>query len=61
MTQDFGLTVALGKQAHSWLRNCFCSAAVEPKDKLDSGIIESSLLNILTLQFEAIEIGISSI
>ena len=45
MAQDFGFTVVLGKQAHSWLRNCFCSAAVEPKDKLDSGIIESSLLS----------------
>ena len=44
MTQDFGFTVVLGKQAHSKLRNCFCSAAVEPKDKSDSGIIEFSLL-----------------
>ena len=44
MTQDFGFTVVLGKQAHSKLRNCFCSAAVEPKDKSYSGIIEFSLL-----------------
>ncbi len=36
----------LGKQAHSRLRNCFSSAAVELKDKSDSCIIEFSLLNI---------------
>ncbi|NOR81319.1 MAG: hypothetical protein GQ529_10900 [Methyloprofundus sp.] len=44
MAQDFGFTVVLGKQAHSRLRNCFYSAAVEPKDKSGSGIIEFSLL-----------------
>jgi hypothetical protein len=44
MTQDFGFIVVLGKQAHSKLRNYFCSAAVEPKDKSYSGIIEFSLL-----------------
>ncbi|MCK5869613.1 MAG: hypothetical protein KAG45_03030, partial [Methyloprofundus sp.] len=42
MTQVFGFTVVLGKQAHSRLCNCFYSAAVEPKDKSDSGIIEFS-------------------
>jgi len=44
MAQDFGFTVVLGKQAHSKLRNCFCSAAVESKDKSGSGIIEFSFL-----------------
>jgi len=44
MAQDFGFTGVLGKQAHSRLRNCFSSAAVKPKDKPDSGIIEFSLL-----------------
>ncbi|WP_428355254.1 right-handed parallel beta-helix repeat-containing protein [Methyloprofundus sp.] len=45
MTQGFGITVAQGKQAYSRLRNCFPCATVESKDKLDSGIIEFSLLN----------------
>ena len=45
MTQGFGITGVLGKQAHSRLRNCFYSATVASKDKSDSGIIESSLLN----------------
>jgi len=45
MTQNFGFTGVLGKQAHSRLRNCFSSAAVELKDKSDSGIIEFSFLN----------------
>jgi len=44
MTQDFGCTVVLETQAHSKLRNCFSGAAVESKDKSDSGIIESSFL-----------------
>jgi len=44
MTQDFGFTGVLGKQAHSQLRNCFSSAAAELKDKSDSGIIEFLLL-----------------
>jgi len=44
MTQGFGFTGMLGKQAHSQLRNCFSSAAVESKDKSDSGIIEFLLL-----------------
>ena len=44
MTQGFGFTVVLGKQAHSRLRNYFSSAAVESKDKLDSEIIEFSFL-----------------
>ena len=44
MAQDFGVTDELGKQAHSRLRNCFSSTAVESKDKSDSGIIEFSLL-----------------
>ena len=44
MAQDFGVTVVLGKQAHSRLRNCFSSAAVGTKDKSDSGIIEFSFL-----------------
>ncbi len=41
MTQDFGCTVVPETQAHSWLRNCFSGAAVQPKGKSDSGIIES--------------------
>ncbi|NOR81699.1 MAG: hypothetical protein GQ529_12850 [Methyloprofundus sp.] len=45
IAQDFGFTVVLGKQAHSKLRNYFSSAAVESKDKLDSGIIEFSFLS----------------
>ena len=49
MTQDFGFTGMLGKQAHSKLRNCFSSATVEPKDKSDSGIIEFSFLSTLTV------------
>ncbi len=44
IAQDFGFTVVLGKQAHSRLRNCISSAAMESKDKLDSGIIEFSFL-----------------
>ncbi len=44
MAQDFGCTVALGKQAHSWLRNYFPSATVQLKDQSDSGIIKSSFL-----------------
>jgi len=44
MAQDFGFTGVLGKQAHSGLRNWFSSAAVESKDKSDSGIIEFSFL-----------------
>ena len=47
MAQYFGFTVVLGKQAHSRLRNCFSSAAVESKDKPDSGIIEFSFLSWL--------------
>ena len=51
MAQYFGFTVALRKQTHSRLRNCFSSAAVESKGKSDSGIIEFSLLRLLyTLQ-----------
>ena len=47
MAQDFGFTLALGKQAHSRLRNCFYSASVVgPKGKPDSDIIEFSFLNI---------------
>ncbi|TXK93108.1 hypothetical protein BMR05_00965 [Methylococcaceae bacterium HT4] len=46
MAQDFGFTVVLGKQAHSRLRNCFYSTAVDPKDKSGSGIIKFSLLNM---------------
>ena len=45
MTQDFGITGVLGKQAHSRLRNCFSSETVESKDKSDSGITEFSLLS----------------
>ncbi|NOQ17535.1 MAG: hypothetical protein GQ581_10790 [Methyloprofundus sp.] len=45
MTQNFGCTVVLEKQAHSKLRNCFSGAAVQSKDKSDSGIIEFSFLN----------------
>ena len=45
MTQDFGITGVLGKQAHSRLRNCFSSATVESTNKSDSGIIEFSLLS----------------
>ena len=45
MTQDFGFTVVLGKQAHSRLRNCFSGATVGLKDKSDSGINEVSLLS----------------
>ena len=45
MAQYFGFTGVLGKQAHSRLRNWFSSAAVESKDKSDSGIIEFSLLS----------------
>ena len=38
LTQDFGFTAVLVKQAHSSrLRNCFSSAVVEPKDKLGFG------------------------
>ena len=48
MAQDFGFTDVLGKQAHSRLRNCFSSAAVESKDKSDSGIIEFSFLRSVT-------------
>ena len=44
MAQDFGFTVVLGKQAHSRLRNCFSSAAVESKGKSGSGIIELPFL-----------------
>ena len=39
MTQGFGFTVVLETQAHSRLRNCFSGAAVESRDKSDSGII----------------------
>ncbi|NOQ16616.1 MAG: hypothetical protein GQ581_06115 [Methyloprofundus sp.] len=46
MAQDFGCTAVLETQEHSRLRNCFSSAAVQPKDKPDSGIIESSFLTI---------------
>jgi len=46
MAQDFGFTVVLGKQAHSRLRNYFSRAAVESKDKSDSGIIEFSFLSL---------------
>jgi len=49
MTQDFGFTGVLETQAHSRLRNCFSSAAVKPKDKSDSGIIEFSSLSKLKL------------
>ncbi len=45
MAQGFGFTVVLGKQAHSWLRNCLHSMAVGPKDQSDSGIIEFSFLS----------------
>ena len=47
MTQDFGCSVVLEIQTHSKLRNCFSGAAVESKDKSDSGIIESSSLSNL--------------
>jgi len=47
MAQDFGFTGVLGKHSHSRLRNWFSSAAVKPKDKSDSGIIESSFLSVL--------------
>ncbi len=46
MTQNFGCTVALETQAHSWLRNCFSGATVQLKGKSDSGIIESSFLSV---------------
>ena len=46
MTQDFGFTGVLEKQAHSWLRNCFSSATVESKGKSDSGIIEFTFLSL---------------
>ena len=45
MTQDFGCTGVLETQAHSKLRNCFSGAAVQSKDKSDSGIIEFSFLS----------------
>jgi len=45
MTQGFSFTGVLGKQANSQLRNCFSGAAVESKDKSDSGIIEFLPLN----------------
>ncbi|NOR79773.1 MAG: hypothetical protein GQ529_02900 [Methyloprofundus sp.] len=51
MTQYFGFTAVLGKQAHSRLRNYFSSAVVESKDKSDSGIIEFSLLRSTTLVY----------
>jgi len=54
MTQDFGITDVLGKQAHSRLRNCFSSAVVESKDKSDSGIIEFSLLRFTVLKWTRI-------
>jgi hypothetical protein len=44
MTQDFGCTVVLERQAHSKLRNCLSGAAVQSKDQSDSGIIEFSSL-----------------
>ena len=47
MAQDFGFTVALGKQAHSRLRSYFASASVREKDKSDSGIIEFSFVGEL--------------
>ncbi|TXK96563.1 hypothetical protein BMR02_11360 [Methylococcaceae bacterium HT1] len=50
MAQDFGFTVVLGKQAHSGLRNYFSRAAVDSKDKSDSGIIEFSFLSPPPLQ-----------
>ncbi len=45
MAQGFDFTGVLGKQAHSWLRNCFSSATVESKDQSDLGIIAFSLLS----------------
>ncbi len=44
MAQGFGFIGVLEKQAHSGLRNCFSSMPMEPKDKSDLGIIESSFL-----------------
>lgn len=46
MTQDFGCTVTLGKQAHSRLRIYFSSMTVESKDKSDSSIFKFSPLSI---------------
>ncbi len=45
MAQGFGFIGVLEKQAHSGLRNCFSSMPMEPKDKSDLGIIESSFLS----------------
>ncbi|WP_428357520.1 membrane-bound lytic murein transglycosylase MltF [Methyloprofundus sp.] len=44
MTQDFGCTGVLETHAHSKRHNCFSGAAVQPKDKSDSGSIEFSFL-----------------
>ncbi|WP_428354905.1 hypothetical protein [Methyloprofundus sp.] len=41
MTQGFGITGVLGKQADSRLRNYFSSVTVESKYKSDLGIINS--------------------
>ena len=37
LTQDFGFTAVLEKQAYSRLHNFFSSAVVEPKDKSGFG------------------------
>ena len=49
MAQGFGFIGVLEKQAHSGLRNCFSSMPMEPKDKSDLGIIESSFLSIIRI------------
>ncbi|WP_428355247.1 hypothetical protein [Methyloprofundus sp.] len=50
MTQDFGLTVAPGKQALSWLRNYCYSADDGQKDQQGWMIICSRCLRLSTLR-----------
>ncbi len=53
MEQGFGFIGVLEKQAHSGLRNYFSSMPMEPKDKSDLGIIESSFLTIVSKKIES--------
>jgi len=45
MTQNFGFTGVFGNQSHSRLSNWFSSAAVKPKGKSDSGVMEFTFLS----------------
>jgi len=53
MAQDFGFTVALGKQEHSKLRNCYSSADVGDKRNVipaQTGTSQTRELSVLKIK-----------